>query len=294
MPDSTAPRFDLKPGYVPEHATTPPTAAAPAGEAGGNGGAAPGSSGSPAGEQGGTPQTPTDTKVSIDLGGGVKREVPMSELARLLTDQDGIARTRQEADEILQRNASVAALSNAIDSMDDDMRTRMFQIIQDPTQLRQQRPAPVADPHSIRPAQTPDPEVAKRIQQLEADNRLLQDFVRGEIAGRQAQTTAARITAEMESFPVFKENAEGTQYAKEAIATEVAANPKGDLRAIVARHAAHLHKMMQGVVAPARSADPRSGPVAPLPAPTKPFSGDELTSGGIAQSLISALYGGRR
>lgn len=296
MPDSTAPRFDLKPGYQPEVAPTPPTAAPLAGEAGGTGEAAPKASGSPAGAQGGTPPTPTDAKVSITLEGGVVREIPMSELARLVVDQEGIARTREEADEILQRNASVAALSKAIESMDDDIRARVFDILQNPTQLREQRRAPPTDPHTLQrqPASTPNPEVDARIAKLEEDNRLLTGFLKNELAGRQAQTTAARIAEEMNGFPVFKENAEGTQYAKEAIATEVAATPKGDLRAIVAKHAAALHKMMQGARAPTRSADPRSEAGGPLPAPTKPFTGDDLTSGGIAQALIAGLFSGRR
>lgn len=297
MPEPIVPvKAVLIPGYKPESGDASSSVAQVVGGQSVNPAATP--QGAPASEAGvggetGTPQT---QEVTIDLGGGVVRRVPMGDLARLVSTEHEISTTRAEADRLLQRNAAAAALTEHLEAMSEEDRGAILAAIQNPDQFfRRAQPTPQpTDPHNPRQAPTTAPTVMdKRIADLERNNELLTQFVRSELSARQEQTTAARIEAEMGAFPVFKESDEGRSYAKGAIATEIAANPKADLRAVVARHAASMHRMMQGSRAVAPSMDPRGGPVA-ITAPNKPFSGDDLSSGGIAKSLIEQFFGGQR
>ncbi len=297
MPEPIAPvKAGLTPGYKPESGDAPPSAAHVVGGQGVPPSAAPQGSTAPGAGVGGETGTPQTQEVTIDLGGGVVRKVPMTDLARLVATEHEIGTTRAEADRLLQRNAAAAALTEHLEAMSDEDRSTILAAIQNPDQfLRRAQPTQQpTDPHTPRQAPTTAPTAMdKRLAELERNNELLTQFVRQELSARQEQTTASRIDAEMGAFPVFKESDEGRSYAKGAIATELAANPKADLRAVVAKHAAHMHRMMQGSRSVAPSMDPRGGPV-PITAPTKPFSGDDLASGGIAKSLIDQFFGPRR
>lgn len=239
--------------------------------------------------------------IEVDIGDGVIQRVPKSELSQLVAERSRIDEMRRAAESVLARNSSAAQLVQQLEQMDPEIRTRVFEVLQDPSRLVQQRQQAGQDDEDFSMesvlgsnGQQQNAAESRELDELRKQVGAITEYVKGQIGKDQQAQLNQRVDQTMEGFDVFGESRAGSDFARQAILTEMAANPRADLQQVVAKHAVNLHKFLQERPATPPPRDSRGRYASPptVEAPEEPPSGDDLMSGNLAERLTRQLYGG--
>lgn len=240
-----------------------------------------------------------EDEIEVPWDQGVTRKVKLSDLvakAKAAEEAQNRAKTLETA---FKKNAAAEALAEALDKIPEEDREAVQQILLKPELARRAlnghaKPKPRDEVDETLDDEPDDAPEDARLAAVERSLQSVMNYLTGEQQARQQQSIGQQIEATMQTFPVFSENEEMAQFARRAIATQIAANPQAKIDDIVAETATMAHKILQ---------QERRGQL-PAPAvarslnqirntnPDKPPSADDLLSGRLGKSLLKAWRGG--
>jgi len=247
--------------------------------------------------------TPTEGKILVNWDEGVTREVDVNELVKFAREHESIMEKSRVADGKFEQASQYEALGKMIQGMTPEQQKELAVLLQDPSRLVQRQPEGQAESQDELETMLNGEskqgdstnEIAQLRQELAASNQRqerIMTYLNGKEAVSQRESLSDTVDTSMKGFPVYNESAEGAEFAKEAMMTSLAQNPEQDVDALVAQHAAKLHKIYQG----------RMKAAAPTPTPgasseeqdftlpdSKPFSGEDLMHGKVGRSLSEQL-----
>lgn len=197
----------------------------------------------------GEPETPAE--LEVDVGGGVKRRVPVSVLGETFRRQHEIEAAKQAVDARLAEMGDLQAvkgLQARIADLPPDRRQKVLALLQgaDPDEGGDDDvdTAIVREAFGDSPRGKP-PDLQgwspSRMERLEQAVMALASVENGRRREVEFTTTGQRVDALMGEFPIFKGNEAVRTFAKDSIMSQLASAPKGtSLEDVVHRAAAKL------------------------------------------------------
>ena len=205
-------------------------------------------------------QTEIPKELEIDVGGGVKRRLPVTELTKAFMDREQTAHSKQLLDQQLAdmgNLSSIKALRDRIAQMPAQRRAKVLELMQEEEPEEQVESDPddalldKAFPSTGNGESPPgrDPAVATLLKKFGTFEKVLQALAAREnqrLHTERTTTTSDRLDALMGQYSIFKSSPDATSFAKDSIMQVLAASDDADLDKLVAGAAAKLQKFVTG------------------------------------------------